>query len=131
MLLKNENNLLPLKKDIRSIAVIGPNADDDLNQLGDYTTTRPVSQDIVTVLEGIKSKVSSKTKVTYVKGCDVMGNELNEIAKAKKQREMQILQLWLLARMNDTHLRGNKRRAQGYCSSRSNRTSGRSCQGSI
>ena len=85
VLLKNENNLLPLKKEIRSIAVIGPNADNDLNQLGDYTASSiPAYQDIVTVLEGIKSKVSSKTKVTYIKGCNVMGNELNDIAKAKK-----------------------------------------------
>lgn len=83
VLLKNENNLLPLKKNIGSIAVIGPNADHDLNQIGDYTT-RPVTQDITTILEGIKQKVSSKTKVTYVKGCNVMGNELNDIAKAKK-----------------------------------------------
>jgi beta-glucosidase len=86
VLLRNENKLLPLNKEkIRSIAVIGPNADNDLNQLGDYTASFiPASQDIVTVLEGIKSKVSSKTKVTYTKGCNVMGNELNEIAKAKK-----------------------------------------------
>ena len=83
VLLKNENKLLPLKKDIGSIVIIGPNADNDLNQIGDYTT-RPVSQDIVTVLEGIKKKVSSKTIVTYVKGCNVMGNQLNDIAKAKK-----------------------------------------------
>jgi beta-glucosidase len=72
-----------LKKDIGSIAIIGPNADNDLNQIGDYTT-RPISQDIVTVLEGIKRKISSNTTVTYVKGCNVMGNELNDIAKAKK-----------------------------------------------
>jgi beta-glucosidase len=85
VLLRNENKLLPLNKDIRSIAVIGPNADNDLNQLGDYTASFiPASQDIVTVLEGIKSKVSSGTKVTYIKGCNVMGNELNDIAKAKK-----------------------------------------------
>jgi beta-glucosidase len=83
VLLRNENKLLPLKKDIGSIAIIGPNADNDLNQIGDYTT-RPVTQDIVTVLEGIKKKVSAKTKVSYVKGCNVMGNELNDIAKAKK-----------------------------------------------
>ncbi len=85
VLLKNENKLLPLKKDIRSIAVIGPNADNDLNQLGDYTASSiPDYQDIVTVLEGIKRKISSKTKVTYIKGCNVMGNEINDIAKAKK-----------------------------------------------
>ncbi|MBK8883840.1 MAG: glycoside hydrolase family 3 C-terminal domain-containing protein [Bacteroidales bacterium] len=85
VLLKNENKLLPLKKEIRSIAVIGPNADNASNQLGDYTTSSvPDEQDIVTVLEGIKRKVSSKTKVTYVKGCEVIGDGLNEIAKAKK-----------------------------------------------
>ena len=38
----------------------------------------------MTVLEGIKNKVSSNTKVTYVKGCNVIGNDLNEISKAQK-----------------------------------------------
>ena len=37
VLLKNEKNLLPLKKDLKSMAVIGPNADNVLNQLGDYS----------------------------------------------------------------------------------------------
>ena len=83
VLLKNEKNILPLKKDIKSIAVIGPNADHDLNQLGDYTAKK-ISQNIVTVLEGIKNKVPSQTKITYVKGCDVIGDELMEIDKAKK-----------------------------------------------
>ena len=83
VLLKNENKLLPLKKDIRSIAVIGPNADDRLNQLGDYIP-RIIPQEIETVLKGIKKKVSEKTKITYVKGCNVIGDELNEISKAQK-----------------------------------------------
>jgi len=83
VLLKNENNLLPLKKDIRSIAVIGPNADDGQNQLGDYTAN-VVLQDISTVLDGIRAKVSDKTKVTYIKGCNVKGDDLNEISKAQK-----------------------------------------------
>jgi len=84
VLLKNEKKLLPLKKDIRSIAIIGPDADNKRNQLGDYIASKvSENQDIVTVLEGIRRKVSSKTKITYVKGCNVMGNELNEIAKAK------------------------------------------------
>ncbi len=85
VLLKNEKNLLPLKKDIRSIAVIGPNADHDRNQLGDYIANQiPDAHEIVTILEGIKNKVSSKTKVTYVKGCNVLGDKFNEIEKAKK-----------------------------------------------
>ena len=83
VLLKNNNTLLPLSKDIKSIAVIGPNADNGLNQLGDYTA-RAVLQDISTVLDGIKGKVSDKTKITYVKGCNISGNDLNEISKAQK-----------------------------------------------
>ena len=75
--------LLPLKKDIKSIAVIGPNADAGRDQLGDYIA-KNIPQHVVTVLEGIKNKVSSKTKVTYVKGCNVIGNELNEIRKGKR-----------------------------------------------
>jgi len=82
VLLKNENNLLPLEKNIKSIAVIGPNADHEKNQLGDYTAIE-VLQDIVTVYNGIKNKVSPETKVIYVKGCDVIGDDFNEISKAK------------------------------------------------
>jgi beta-glucosidase len=83
VLLKNENKLLPLKKDLKRIAVIGPNADHILNQLGDYTA-HVVLQDIVTVLEGIKAKVSLKTEVVYVKGCSVLTTDYNEISKAAK-----------------------------------------------
>jgi beta-glucosidase len=83
VLLKNENNTLPLKKEIKSIAVIGPGADAARNQLGDYIA-KDIPQHVVTVLEGIKSKVSSKAEVTYVKGCNVIGNELIEINKAKE-----------------------------------------------
>ena len=81
VLLKNKDNLLPLEKNIKSIAVIGPNADNERNQLGDYIA-KTVIQDIVTVLDGIKDKVSPNTKITYVKGCNVFNTDLNEIPKA-------------------------------------------------
>lgn len=81
VLLKNEKNLLPLKKDIRSIAVIGPNAHDKLSQLGDYHP-RTVLQDVVTVLDGISKKVPAKTRIEYVKGCDILGDGTNEIRQA-------------------------------------------------
>jgi beta-glucosidase len=83
ILLKNENKLLPLKREkIKSIAVIGPNADHERNQLGDYIAHN-ILQNIVTVLEGIKNEVSSQAKIEYVKGCNVTGTDLNEISKAK------------------------------------------------
>ncbi len=86
VLLKNDNNILPLKKNIKKIAVIGPNADNRLNQLGDYTA-RVVTQDITTVLDGIKAKVSPNIEVKYVKGCKVTGDSLNEIPEAVKATE--------------------------------------------
>lgn len=82
VLLKNEKNILPLKKNLRSIAVIGPDADAAIDQLGDYHP-QVVPQEVVTMLKGIKNKVGSSTKVTYVKGCEVTGTKLNEIEKAK------------------------------------------------
>lgn len=85
VMLKNEGNLLPLDKDIESIAVIGPNADNERNQLGDYTSLT-ILQDIVTVLDGIRNKVP-QAKVNYVKGCNVLNTSLNEIQKARKAAE--------------------------------------------
>jgi beta-glucosidase len=82
VLLKNEKQTLPLKKELRSIAVIGPAADAGIDQLGDYHP-QFIPQHIVTVLEGIRNKTGGKTKVTYVKGCDIIGNKLNETEKAK------------------------------------------------
>jgi beta-glucosidase len=81
ILLKNEKKILPLKKDIKTIAVIGPDADATIDQLGDYFPHN-IPQHVVTVLEGIRNKVSPKTKITYVKGCDVIENTTNEITKA-------------------------------------------------
>jgi beta-glucosidase len=83
VLLNNRNQILPLRKDLKSIAVIGPNADQALNQLGDYTP-KSILQPIITVLEGIKRKVSASTRVNYVKGCAVIGEADIEIAQAKK-----------------------------------------------
>jgi beta-glucosidase len=81
VLLKNENHLLPLKKDVKSIAVIGPNADREGSLLGDYVAKK-VLQHVVTILEGVKEKVGAGTHVEFVRGCDVMGAKVSEIEKA-------------------------------------------------
>ena len=70
VLLKNENNVLPLKKNLKSIAVIGPNADSVSNLLGDYSPTI-VPQPIPTILDMIKAKVSPTSHVVYARGCAV------------------------------------------------------------
>lgn len=81
VLLKNEKNLLPLQKDLKSVAVIGPNADDVMNQLGDYSPKK-VLQHVTTVIEGIKAAVSPQTKVTYVRGCEITGTNRSGFAEA-------------------------------------------------
>jgi beta-glucosidase len=74
VLLRNENRTLPLRKDVRAIAVIGPDADNGWAQLGDYSPSA-VPFKLTTVLDGIKAKVSPQTKVLYAQGCVAMGGK--------------------------------------------------------
>lgn len=75
ILLKNENNLLPLDaKKIKSLAVIGPNAVEERPQKGTYSLLGGYSglpPYYVSVLDGIKKKVGDKVKINYAKGCDL------------------------------------------------------------
>ncbi len=99
VLLKNDRNILPLRKELSAIAVIGPNANNQRNLLGDYTypsmiealidsnqalnatlpddidTTNNLVVPVVSVLEGIKAKIPPQTKVYYAKGCEILGND--------------------------------------------------------
>jgi beta-glucosidase len=72
VLLKNEREALPLTKSVRSIAVIGPLADDNKALLGSWAGDGRV-EDTVTLLAGIKAKVSPQTKVVYAKGLAIEG----------------------------------------------------------
>jgi len=74
VLLKNENSTLPLRKDLGAIAVIGPDADNGWAQLGDYSPSA-IPFKLTTILDGIKAKVASQTKILYAKGCDVIGGK--------------------------------------------------------
>lgn len=80
VLLKNEG-VLPLSKHIGHLAVIGPNADEMYNQLGDYTAPQ-VREEVATVLDGIRVAVSESTRVTYVKGCAVRDTTATDIPAA-------------------------------------------------
>lgn len=67
VLLKNDAGTLPLSKTLRSIAVIGPNADDAGNALLGSYHSQPEHR--ITPLEGIRSAVGSATEVAYAEGC--------------------------------------------------------------
>ncbi|MBE0668089.1 MAG: glycoside hydrolase family 3 C-terminal domain-containing protein, partial [Bacteroidales bacterium] len=68
VLLKNDNNILPLKDDVRTIAVIGPNADNWEALVGNYNG---IPKDPVTVLDGIKAKAAECIDVIYAEGSDL------------------------------------------------------------
>jgi beta-glucosidase len=71
VLLKNENNVLPLKKNLQKIAVVGPNADDKATLLANYYG---YPSKITTVLEGIKKKTNAA--IIYEKGLNIADNEV-------------------------------------------------------
>lgn len=96
VLLKNDG-ILPLCKEARpcvsTIAVIGPNADNMYNQLGDYTAPQD-PDDIVTVLEGIKNRAKPGTKIIYSKGCsirDTRDADFKDAVNAAKSADVTIL----------------------------------------
>ncbi|MHC1750666.1 MAG: glycoside hydrolase family 3 N-terminal domain-containing protein [Cellulosilyticaceae bacterium] len=76
-LLKNKNNVLPLSKNLKKIAVIGPSA--DVLRYGDYSLQDGNKLEGITVLEGIKNSVSTETEVLYAKGCDILESEITPI----------------------------------------------------
>ncbi|QKG80677.1 glycoside hydrolase family 3 N-terminal domain-containing protein [Tenuifilum thalassicum] len=84
VLLKN-NNVLPLSKNIKSVAVIGPLADNKDEIIGTWSA-RGEGKDAISVLTGVKQKVPS-AKILYAKGCDIAGESkagfAEAIAKAK------------------------------------------------
>ncbi|CAH1200564.1 Beta-xylosidase [Paenibacillus plantiphilus] len=72
VLLKNEGGVLPLGKGTGKIAVIGPNADNSYNQLGDYTSPQPRGN-VVTVLDGIRGLLGGdESRILYAPGCRVI-----------------------------------------------------------
>ncbi len=94
VLLKNEGSILPIDKNVDTIAIIGPNADVQRNLLGDYTypahieitvlaaeatgaqlptpdeRADHVTVPVVTILDGIKAKVGKNTRILYAAGCE-------------------------------------------------------------
>lgn len=80
VLLKNDSALLPLDASkLKSLAVIGPNADQV--QYGDYTYTRD-NRSGVTILQGLRDRLGSRVQINYAKGCNITGSDRSGIAAA-------------------------------------------------
>lgn len=79
VLLENKNNILPLRKDVK-FAIVGPNADNVYNMLGDYTAPQPDGA-VTTVRQAISARLP-KAQVSYVKGCAIRDTTNSDIAAA-------------------------------------------------
>jgi beta-glucosidase len=108
ILLKNEGSILPLRKDLNSLAVIGPNAHNPRHMVGDYAyqchienlwemklennvfdtpvpdhlDVEDISRPTRTVFEALHEKVAEGSNVYYAKGCDVTGEDTSGFSEA-------------------------------------------------
>jgi beta-glucosidase len=73
VLLRNENNVLPLSKKIKKIVVLGPNADNSVSVLGNYNG---IPSEIVTALQGIKNKLGNNTEVVFERAVNFTNDTL-------------------------------------------------------
>ena len=78
VLLKNDGDLLPLKADLKDVAVIGPNADE--GQIGDYSA-QPTDGQVISVLAGLKAAAPG-VHFTYARGCDQTDLNTGDFAAA-------------------------------------------------
>jgi beta-glucosidase len=93
VLLKNERETLPLSKNVKSIAVVGPLADSQKDMIGSWSGDGK-AEDAVTVLAGVKAKVSTQTRVTYARGCEIAGDNTDgftEAVRAARDADMTLI----------------------------------------
>ncbi|QOG04289.1 glycoside hydrolase family 3 C-terminal domain-containing protein [Flavobacterium sp. MDT1-60] len=103
VLLRNENNTLPLSKKIKKIAVLGPNADNSISILGNYNGT---PSKLSTVLQGIKDKLGANTEVIYEKAINFTNDTLLVYADVKNQYTFEGKQGFKAEYFNNTDLSG-------------------------
>ena len=113
VLLKNENQILPLSKSLKTIAFIGPMVKEYKENMGFWSVELPevdYNKWIVSQWDGLQNKVGKNTKLLYAKGCDVDGTSKDGFAEAiatAKQADVVILSI------------GEKRDMSGEAKSRS------------
>ena len=110
VLLENKDNLLPLDKNIKTIAVIGPLADNQTDLLGPWCA-KGESKDVITLLQGIKQAVSPTTKILFAKGCEINSRSTDmfkEAVETAKKADVIIAAIGESAGMSgEAHSRGD------------------------
>ncbi|HYE55068.1 MAG TPA: glycoside hydrolase family 3 N-terminal domain-containing protein, partial [Chitinophagaceae bacterium] len=103
VLLKNTGNTLPLKKTIKKIAVLGPNADNSIAVLGNYNG---IPSNIITALQGIKNKVGNNVEVVYEKAVNFTNDTLLQYADVTNQYSWQGQKGFSAEYFNNRELKG-------------------------
>jgi beta-glucosidase len=83
VLLKNDNKMLPLNTHIKSIALIGPLADNREDLIGTWSLAGK-NEDVVTLIEGLKKELGDGCKINYARGCETDGKSTEGFAEAVK-----------------------------------------------
>ncbi len=103
VLLKNEENTLPIKEDVQSIAVIGPLGDDRDAPIGNWRAEGEANS-AVSLLQGLRTAVGEDIKVSYAKGCDLVINanpQFHSQLEVNKTDRRGIAEAKTLARKSD------------------------------
>lgn len=99
VLLKNENQTLPISKNVKTIAFIGPMVKEYKENMGFWSVELPevdYNKWIVSQWDGLQNKVGKNTKLIYAKGCEIEGNNKDGFAEAvaaAKQADVVILSI--------------------------------------
>jgi beta-glucosidase len=103
VLLKNDNNTLPLKKNIKKIVVLGPNVDNAIVVLGNYNG---LPSQVVTALQGIKDKVGNNVEVVYEKAVNFTNDTLLQYSDVSNQFSWQGKKGFYAEYFNNKDLKG-------------------------
>jgi beta-glucosidase len=109
VLLKNEQNILPLTSSVKNIAFIGPMVYDSLNILGSWDC-KGLSVDVVSIYDGVKKEFGKNSTLHFAKGSNFDGNDSTGFAQAREEALMADVVVLLM---------GEKRNWSGENSSRS------------
>ncbi len=82
VLMKNEKNILPLSKNIKKLAIIGPLAKSEEDMLGFWNVAWPDNSDVVTQYEGLQNKLGNNTELLYAQGCGITDTSRAGFAEA-------------------------------------------------
>lgn len=96
VLLENKTNILPFRKTIKSIAVVGELANSQQDMLGSWHAAGQ-KEDCITLLQGIKNKVGKNTEIIYKKGCGVLDKTISDKSIEETLNDIQNVEVVVLA----------------------------------